>query len=367
MTTIRNTKPESAIRDSINQTISYQDLNVPKLCKVPAIEEFLRTHSNISPLILKAYNRKGRMRSKNTNNSNIIREEQNIYYSPFEISVYGAYPFMSDWEILIETMKIAYDKKAQLKYIGEDIKNGYKYKTINFDQYKKDKVLKRLKSFAKGFKYGFDSFIATHINSPSSISTSENFKVQRMFDFLSTTFEVNGGFQTIRFNTTEQQGNTCWYEDGIQTGYEYHAWYYIFINHKSFEPYFKTQISEKNRFNSIKGKGNKNKKPSTSSIKDPLNFIDPDLINVFMESEKLALGATGKFNSKIRCAAFCELLYDKKYILQTKTRIKTMVSFAKQKYNIDIEGSLAASKKTDRNNHKIRSVNKMPGLKNCFS
>ena len=381
----RNTKFENAIRDSINQTISYDDLNVPEICKVPSIEELLRTRSNISPTILRAYNRKGRMPHKSVDTWRVMMDEQHKYYSPFDISVYGSFPFMGDWKILKETMKIAYDKKRQLEYIGDDIKNGYKYKTINFEQYKKDKVLKRLKAFAKGFQYGFDSFIATHIDTASAISTSESFKIQRVFDFLSTTFEIHTGFQTIRFNTTEQQGYDRWHDDGVKTGYEYHAWYYIFINHASFEPYFKV----KQKKNEISKKGKKKKSTVISTtVKqdtgketgiiednqnenkiDSLTFIEPFFLTLFIDAEKKALGDLSTFKSKIRCAAFCEILYERKYITNSDNRVITMSSFAKTRYNLNIKVSLAAArnKKEDRNNHKNRTVNKMPALKNCFT
>jgi len=380
----RNTKVENAIRDSINQTISYEDINVPKLCKVPSIEQLLRTQSNIPLTILSAYNRKGKFADKSANTWRLIMTEQDKYHSPFEISVYGAFPFMGDWKILKEWMRIAYDKKAQLEYIGDDIKNGYKYKTINFEEYKKDKVLKRLKGFAQGFQYGFDSFIATHIDTASAISTDRNFKIQRVFDFLSTTSEPTTGFQTIRFNTIEQQEYDGWYDDGVQTGYEYHAWYYILTNHTSFESYFKlkqkkSQISKKRKKKKstvISTAVKQDNLKETRIIEDnqnenkidPLTLIAPFFLNLFIEAETKALGDLATFKSKIRCAAFCEMLYERKYITNTKNRPTTLKTFAKNRYNLDIKNALApsANKKYDRNNHKTKIVSKMLPLRYCF-
>jgi hypothetical protein len=59
-------------------------------------------------------------------------------------------------------------------------------------------------------------------------------------------------------------------------------------------------------------------------------------------------------------------LYEKKYIKQTKTRIKTMVSFAKKRYRIDIANSLKSSKNGDRDRHVKHLVHNMPSLSNCF-
>ena len=356
---------EAAIRDSINQAINYEDLTVPKICEIPSINEFLRIHPNISPVILSAYNRNGLMPDSSTDIMEAILVDPDKYYSPFEVSVFGAYPFMGDWKNLMETMKIAYDKKSHSKYIGMSIRKGNKYKTINFDQYLKERVLKRLEDFAKGFKDGFDSFIVTHIESNSAITTGIEFKVKRVIDFLATNSKVKSGFQTIRYRTTEPEGFDLWFKDGITTGHEYHAWYYVFINHKFFETHFDSLLKAVPEYKSTEVTV---VKPVSTPIMiiDPLSFIDQYLLNLFHEVEGRALGSSGKFISKIRCAAFCEMLYEKKLIKQTKTRIKTMVSFAKSKYGMDIKVSLSSSKKDDRNNHKNKTVNKVPSLKYCF-
>ena len=100
---------------------------------------------------------------------------------------------------------------------------------------------------------------------------------------------------------------------------------------------------------------------------DPLRLIDPDFKSLFLEAEKKATDNTLKFKTAIRCAAFCELLFDvKKYILYTDTRQKTMVSFAKGRYDIHILKALATSKKADREKNKNKTVKKMPPLNRCF-
>ena len=79
MTAKRNIRFENAIRDSINQTISEGDLDVPKICKVDSIKELLRIRSNIPPSILRAYNRKGKMPHKSVETWRVMMDEQDIY------------------------------------------------------------------------------------------------------------------------------------------------------------------------------------------------------------------------------------------------------------------------------------------------
>lgn len=102
-----------------------------------------------------------------------------------------------------------------------------------------------------------------------------------------------------------------------------------------------------------------------NKIKEHTEFIDPLMHDPFIKAEKKALGNIGKFNN-IRCAAFCELLYSKKYIINTKTRQKTMSAFAQSRYGIDISKALATSKKFRRDSHKTKKIKGQNPLKNCF-
>jgi hypothetical protein len=98
---------------------------------------------------------------------------------------------------------------------------------------------------------------------------------------------------------------------------------------------------------------------------DPLTFINPEIHSFFINAEKKALGEIGKFNSVVRCAAFCELLYEKKYITNTKTRRVTMNAFSNSRYGINILNALAATKKAARDKHKTKKVKGLIPLKNC--
>ena len=99
---------------------------------------------------------------------------------------------------------------------------------------------------------------------------------------------------------------------------------------------------------------------------DDESLLDPDLKLLFFAAEKKALGESGKFDTDIRCAAFCEIAYDKKYISHTKTRQKTMISFAKIRYGRNIRIGLSKSKSQSRISHKTRKVNSQPPLNKCF-
>ena len=97
----------------------------------------------------------------------------------------------------------------------------------------------------------------------------------------------------------------------------------------------------------------------------PLSFLKEEIISLFFSSEKKALGNKPNF-SAIRCAAFCELLYEKKYFNPTKLKIKTLSAFALAKYGLDIKNSLASSKKADRKNHQEKTVSNDIPLRKCF-
>ena len=125
--------------------------------------------------------------------------------------------------------------------------------------------------------------------------------------------------------------------------------YYIFKLHS-----IKEGIQESNKSNKIE-----------ASTSDPLSFLRDEFVSLFSSKEKIALGNKANF-SAIRCAAFCELLYEKKYFKPTKQKIKTLIAFAMSKYGLDIKNSLSSSKKTDRKNHQEKIVSNDTPLRNCF-
>jgi len=99
---------------------------------------------------------------------------------------------------------------------------------------------------------------------------------------------------------------------------------------------------------------------------DPLTFINPSILSLFLIAEKKALSIEGKFPNKIRCAAFCEMLYERRYIKQSKQNQKQMRDFALARYQLDISKALLTVKQEARDKHKNFSVDGMPPLKNSF-
>ncbi|MGN6248948.1 MAG: hypothetical protein ACTHNG_11365 [Ginsengibacter sp.] len=106
---------------------------------------------------------------------------------------------------------------------------------------------------------------------------------------------------------------------------------------------------------------------------NPLDFIDPAVLGYFLDTiEKNVCGENGKWgDSNIRLAAFCELIYEKRYFTVKPTGNKNrpinfINDFSKSRYGIDISTSLLAAKKKERESHKTRIKNKKRPLKNYF-
>jgi hypothetical protein len=103
-----------------------------------------------------------------------------------------------------------------------------------------------------------------------------------------------------------------------------------------------------------------------SNLKDDaLELIDDMLQDRFLTIEKKAT-IDGSFNTNIRCAAFCELLYDKGYLKKAKNKRIKQNDFAKKRYGINIESALKPSKKVERKKHIDNKVHNQQSLKSCF-
>jgi hypothetical protein len=86
-------------------------------------------------------------------------------------------------------------------------------------------------------------------------------------------------------------------------------------------------------------------------------YIKSELIDRLTEVEsKMKIMIDSFSQSKIKCAAWVELLMDKGYfnIEHKKTNLKSCTSFAKARYNVDITNQMKPAKNGDRNNHKKR-------------
>lgn len=101
------------------------------------------------------------------------------------------------------------------------------------------------------------------------------------------------------------------------------------------------------------------KKPEVNNW---IDLIEPLMLPLIENAEKKA----NHKSSAIRCAAFCELLFEKKYIKPTNTRVKTLTTFAASRYGLNISNALKKSKEDDRNEHKNFSKSGFEPLKKCF-
>lgn len=101
-------------------------------------------------------------------------------------------------------------------------------------------------------------------------------------------------------------------------------------------------------------------KLNTNRTFDPekaMELIEPDLRNIFLEKESQAQNENGGWDSQIKCAAFCELLFEKKYLINRTNRIKHTHAFFKQRYGGNIEIQLKKGKKSERDKHKLMMAN----------
>jgi hypothetical protein len=111
---------------------------------------------------------------------------------------------------------------------------------------------------------------------------------------------------------------------------------------------------------------NNSAKPQNDALKNNLdkdesyNLIKPELHRRLEDLEKKVRDEiqNHKSISRIRYAAFCELLYEHKYFIKGATRIKTLNDFAVSRYGLNIEVQLQASKKVSRAIHK-KQLNKL--------
>ncbi len=187
-----------------------------EICSVPFMGNIINSNFNISEQILDAYFRQVPQPADKNQVSSSYVGKINWYNSPHQVSVYGAYPIMTQWEML----------DYKMNHSDEDY----------YKAYQRDTVFEYLKEFAKGFQHGYDNFINDKITNSHLLSSTEISKAQSIMDFLSSPFDA--------FGFSESHGGSRhlfsgWHGDGIKAGYNYCAWVIIFRNHKLFEPFFK--------------------------------------------------------------------------------------------------------------------------------
>jgi hypothetical protein len=208
-----------------------QQETLKELCEVPFIGSLLNQHLHISEKILDAYFSLVPQPIKREDVSNHYVGKLNHYFQPYKVSIYGAYPLMKYWEMVEYKMK------------NVDDESGY------FKNWQKEKVFEAMKDYAKGFQHGFDNFITEVIDNKNSLSSSEAIRLQKIKDYVFNWLINSPGFSETHGKGIEKVFSN-WYNDGIQGGYYYKAWYLILDNHLAFAPLFKE--SEPQTFEDLK-------------------------------------------------------------------------------------------------------------------
>lgn len=187
------------------------------ICNVPSIIKLANWNFNIPVNILDAYYAQVPQPKNLDEVSKNYVGSLNHYNSPYQYCIYGAYPLKTYWEML----------EYKIDHVNDE--SGY------HKCYKRERVYEVLKSYAKGFQYGFDNFLADKINSKTLLSNTEQFKAQKIMDWLSSMPFKRSGFSELSGDDNDFEN---WENDGIEAGYEYCAWYLILENHKLFESFF---------------------------------------------------------------------------------------------------------------------------------
>ena len=180
--------------------------------KVPFIGDLLH-NLNLSEIVLDYYYRLVQQPDNREQVSQYYVGNLNRHNNPYEVSIYGAYVNMKDWEWL----KMKIDNKYP-----------------PFDKVSENELEAAAKQYAIGFKYGYFNFEKDKLN--QSIFQDSVTKAQIIFDFAKGRMFPSSGF-------SENSGKGVhvledWKNDGIKGGYIYRAWYLMLENHYTFAPLF---------------------------------------------------------------------------------------------------------------------------------
>jgi hypothetical protein len=228
--------------------------NEEVICLVPWIGDIFRRNFNICQEILDSfYGLVQQPQNRDDVSPNYVGKLWH-YNCPFKVSIYGAYPLMTDWEMLEYKMNHVNDKSGYHK------------------DYTREKVFEALKDFAKGFQYGYDNFINDRINTATSLSNSEEYKVRKLLDFFSSPFEHRAGFSETYGGNRDIFSS--WNMDGIKAGYYYCAWSILLENHMLFEPYFNLLLNKETKIKAMQN-GTENR----PKIKAPVISLFCKLLN----------------------------------------------------------------------------------------
>jgi hypothetical protein len=293
------------------ETVQIQQVNISdirnnnpdtsEICNVPNTNDIFRKNFNICDEIKRSYYSMVPQPSERPNNYVGNLWEHN---DPFRVRIYGAYPLMNNWEMLECMME------------NNQEAHGY------YKHFTKEKVFTSLKDYAKGFQIGFDNFFNDVMKERFVTELDKEEKKQAIIDYLSSLPDT-GAFSQ-RINGNDNDIFSGWYNDGMEGGKHYFAWYYLLANHRLFERYFKERVeshkdnNEENGQSTIIDFTENNFNPNLKSVQDVTTFFTKELkpfaketmINEFLYSAfQLCQVPQQKFS-------FQELNYKKKKIMR---------------------------------------------------
>ena len=142
------------------------------------------------------------------------------------------------------------------------------------------------------------------------------------------------------------------------------------LNIKILNPLIIKLIAIKKEINFSDKKGEikkvfKNLETVPGLIKDGDEYIDPLFKDLLIAAENRAT-VNRTFKHAIRCAAFCEMLYEKKYLLNKRDMGPVIKAFALVRYNKTFKSQLDFGKIKQRTQHKNGIVSRQPPLKTFF-
>lgn len=199
--------------------ITKESLEIPIFKYNTSIEDYIKIHPNLSEIILKKY----------------FSELKPLPQLPQETAHWTRIGFSNTNSSFIEIIE-EYPPAAMQEgpdYFFDEAENDNNNQIPLSKRNSKTTIAKLEKVFIEGFKFGYENFIPHIVSPPNALSNSVESKIARVLNFL---YPASNGSSS---DFGQKEVNLNHYTDGMDAGYRYYAWYFIFENDKLFEPYFK--------------------------------------------------------------------------------------------------------------------------------
>lgn len=156
-------------------------------------------------------------------NSGYIGDKETVL-RPYPINIYGAYYFRPN--LIIGLRSFLHSSKYQPNIQGKEI--------VFFDD-----LIPYFKEYSNGFKDGFNSFDATHINPYLNTFSDKQDYVNKVFEYITKKIFFSHWASSISgFTININNEITNAFEDGQKQGYYYKAWSYILSSCSLYAPLF---------------------------------------------------------------------------------------------------------------------------------